>query len=487
MRYDPGTDTVCGPFSLVELGENPSSIMLQSSGTGFYTVDLQSAASYQRYSLSRFTLDLICSAGMTAAVLTDPCVCAGDYTELVFSVKNTGTVPLSALDVRIMDTETNAEVQTLHIDLDDPDLSLNSYRSQGAGYSMAGTSAMRRICGIYDSLNHDDWQITHTTTAGSTTRSVRTPMLMPGDTHSYQTKIQIPAGWRGGNSLIAQIVDVTGEPSLLNRQTSEALLLVGASQNRSAAQNGLTVRLGSDATRKIDTDAHDLMLSAQLLRLSGGDYVHITIRNRSGNTSSAVTPVLTSSFRGETLFSHEFVNTMGDDFGYAMDIPLSTLTRGRRLPELDLYVGSRSAQGYEDFADSDNHVHLPLVSQLCIAGQPRNVAASEGKEAVFSVTAAGGVEPYRYQWQRMTGANQWKSIAGANQDTWRIASVKEEHSGLTVRCVITDQFGDSVTSDSAMLSILPQTGDGSHLTLWLVLALLSLAALTAACCKKRSR
>ena len=447
LRYDPGTDTVCGPFNMVELSESPNSIKLQDSGTGFYSVDLQSSqGSYLRQSLSRFTFGPISSAGMTAAVLSDPCVSAGDYTELVFSVKNTGNVPLSAFDVEIIDTETDALVQTLHIDLDDPELSTNKYYFHGANYTITGTNALRRIGNMYDPLNQEEWTITDTTAAGRTVRSVRTDLLMPGDTHSYQTKIQIPADWKGGNTLIAQIVDVTGEPALNSRQTADGLLLIGAPQTG----NTPAVRLGSEATRGIDTDAHDLMLSAQLFQRSGEGYVHITIRNRSGNTSSFVTPVLTSTFRGETLFSHPFVNAMGDEFGYSMDIPLKTLTNGQCPPELDLYVSNAD---YEDFADSDNHVRLLLTVQLCIVDQPVSITATEGDEAVFSVTAAGGEKPYRYQWQRMTGVDQWENIPGADQDTYRIASVQPEQNGLTVRCVITDQLGDSVTSDPAALSV----------------------------------
>ena len=447
VRYDPGTDTVYGPFSLVELGECPNSIKLQDSGTGFYSVDLQSSqGSYLRQSLSRFTFGSISSAGMTAAALSDPCVSAGDYTELMFSVKNTGNVPLSAFDVEIIDTETDALVQTLHIDLDNPELSTNNYCFHGETYTITGKNALRRISSMYDPLNQEEWTITDTTAAGRTVRSVRTDLLMPGDTHSYQTKIQIPADWKGGNTLIAQIVDVTGEPALNSRQTADGLLLIGAPQTG----NTPAVRLGSEATKGIDTDAHDLMLSAQLFQRSGEDYVHITIRNRSGNTSSFVTPVLTSTFRGEALFSHPFVNAMGDEFGYSMDIPLKTLTNGQCPPELDLYVSNAD---YEDFADSDNHVRLLLTVQMCIIDQPVSITATKGDEAVFSVTAAGGEKPYRYQWQRMTGVDQWENIPGADQDTYRIASVQPEQNGLTVRCVITDQLGDSVTSDPAALSV----------------------------------
>ena len=450
VRYDPDTDTVYGPFSLVELGECPNSIKLQDSGTGFYSVDLKnSLGSYLRQSLSRFNFGFISSAEMTAAVLSDPCVSAGDYTELLFSVKNTGNVPLSAFNVKIIDTETGALVQTLHIDLDNPELSTNNYYFHGETYTITGTNALRRISSMYDPLNHESWEITSSTAAGSMVRSVRTDLLMPGDTHSYQTKIQIPANWKGKKTLIAQIVAVMGESALSSRQTAEKLLLIGAPQPGSVP----TERLGSEAVKEIDTDAHDLMLSAQLFRRNGEDYVHITIRNRSGNKNSDITPILTASYRDKILYSHTFRNPMGNDFGYSMDIPLQTLINGKSLPELDLYVSNAD---YEDFADSDNHVRLLLTVQLCIVDQPVSITATEGEEALFSVTAVGGAKPYRYQWQRMTGTNQWTDIPGADQDTYRIASVRLEQNGLTVRCVITDQLGNSVTSDPAALSVLPQ-------------------------------
>ena len=454
LRYDPGTDTVCGPFNMVELSERPNTIKLQDSGTGFYSVDLQSSqGSYLRQSLSRFTFDLISSAEMTAAVLSDPCVSAGDYTELVFSVKNTGNVPLSAFDVNIMDTETDALAQTLHIDLDDPELSTNKYYFHGANYTITGTNALRRISSMYDPLNHDGWEITAATAAGSTVRSVRTDLLMPGDTHSYQTKIQIPADWKGRKTLTAQIVAVTGESALSSRQTEEDLLLIGASQHGSTAQSAPTERLGSEAVKGIDTDAHDLMLSAQLFQRSGEDYVHITIRNRSGNNNSDVTPILSASYREKTLYSYTFRNPMGDDFGYSMDIPLQTLMNGQSLTELDLHVSNAD---YEDFADSDNHVRLLLAVQLCIVDQPVSITATEGEEAVFFVTVDGGAKPCRYQWQCKTRIDQWADIPGADQDTYRITSVRLKQNGLTVRCVITDQLGNSVTSDPAVLSVLPQ-------------------------------
>ncbi|MCF2683390.1 sortase B protein-sorting domain-containing protein [Faecalicatena contorta] len=130
-----------------------------------------------------------------------------------------------------------------------------------------------------------------------------------------------------------------------------------------------------------------------------------------------------------------------------------------------------------------------LSVQLCIVEQPASITATEGKNAIFSVAAVGGEKPYSYRWQSMTGTDQWTDIPGADKDTYSIESVQLEQNGLTVRCVITDQLGYSVTSDSAVLSVqakqaansdtlnndteTPQTGDNSHMALWIALLFVS--------------
>ena len=130
---------------------------------------------------------------------------------------------------------------------------------------------------------------------------------------------------------------------------------------------------------------------------------------------------------------------------------------------------------------------LPQIVQLFIVDQPVNISASEGDEAVFSVAVDGGEKPYRYQWQRMTGADQWENIPDADQNTYRIASVQLEQDGLTVRCVITDQSGNSVISDPAELSVLRQPQARSQLMLWLLLAISFVAVLAIVFYRKRSK
>ena len=181
VRYDPDTDTICDPFTLVQLGESPSSVKLQDSGTGFYAVDLGNKnGSYVRQSLTKFTYQLVMSAELQAAVPNDPCVCAGDYIDLILSVRNTGNLPLSGLNVAVK--KGSQVIQTLHIDCTQPQESTNLFFAANGNLAaeQKGVYTIRRVDGMYDALNGDSWNITSTNSNGVTTqRNVRTTLLMP--------------------------------------------------------------------------------------------------------------------------------------------------------------------------------------------------------------------------------------------------------------------------------------------------------------------
>lgn len=490
VRYDPDTDTICDPFTLVQLGESPSSVKLQDTGTGFYAVDLGNKnGSYMRQSMTQFTYQLVMSAELQTAVPNDPCVCAGDYIDLILSVRNTGNLPLSGLNVAVK--KGGQVIQTLHIDCTQPQESTNLFFAANGNLAaeQKGVYTIRRVDGMYDALNGDSWNITSTNSNGVTTqRNVRTTLLMPGDTQSYKAKLLIPADWDGKVDLTAEIIQTVGAKqfgALLTengRPLSNALALTTDATN----DDPVLMRLSQkNAHQLVDTDSHDLMLSAQLFNREDETYVRVSILNRSGNTGSSVVPTLTSTYNGQTLFSHTFRNAMEDDYGYSMDIPLQTLTAGRRLDELDLNVSSKA--NYEEFADGDNHVRLFLFPKLYIAQQPESLNLVEKQDALFVAAAAGGERPYRYQWQKLNAEGRWVDLPGANQNSYQLAKVTLAQSGLTLRCVVTDEAGDSVTSDSAVLSVfsLPQTGDETQPALWMLLAVASAALIALLCFRRR--
>lgn len=487
VRYDPDTDTICDPFTLVQLGESPSSVKLQDSGAGFYAVDLGNEhGSYLRQSLTYFTYRLVMSAELQAAVPNDPCVCAGDYIDLILSVRNTGNLPLSGLDVKVK--KGDQVIQTLHINCAQPQESTNLFFATNGNLAaeQKGVYTIRRVDGMYDALNGDSWNITSTNSNGVTTqRNVRTTLLMPGDTQSYKAKLLIPADWDGKVDLTAEIVQTVGVKQFGALLTENGRPLSNTLVLTTDATNDDPVLMRLTPKKLVNTNSHDLMLSAQLFNREGETYVRVSILNRSGNTGSIVVPTLTSSYNGQTLFSHTFRNAMEDDYGYSMDIPLQTLTAGRRLDELDLNVSSKA--DYAEFADADNHVRLSLFPKLYIAQQPESLNLVEKQDALFVVSADGGQRPYRYQWQKLNAEGRWVDLPGANQDSYQLSKVTLAQSGLTLRCVVTDGAGDSVTSDSAVLSVfsLPQTGDETQPALWMLLAVASAALIALLCFRRR--
>ena len=487
VRYDPDTDTICDPFTLVQLGESPSSVKLQDSGTGFYAVDLGNKnGSYLRQSLTKFTYQLVMSAELQAAVPNDPCVCAGDYIDLILSVRNTGNLPLSGLNVAVK--KGDQVIQTLHIDCTQPQESTNLFFATNGNLAaeQKGVYTIRRVDGMYDALNGDSWNITSTNSNGVTTqRNVRTTLLMPGDTQSYKAKLLIPADWDGKVDLTAEIIQTVGAKQFGALLTENGRPLSNALVLTTDATNDDPVLMRLTPKKLVNTNSHDLMLSAQLFNREGETYVRVSILNRSGNTGSRVVPTLTSSYNGQTLFSHTFQNAMEDDYGYSMDIPLQTLTAGRRLDELDLNVSSK--EDYAEFADADNHVRLSLFPKLYIAQQPESLNLVEKQDALFVVSADGGQRPYRYQWQKLNAEGRWVDLPGANQNSYQLSKVTLAQSGLTLRCVVTDGAGDSVTSDSAVLSVfsLPQTGDETQPALWMLLAVASAALIALLCFRRR--
>ena len=486
VRYDPDTDTICDPFTLVQLGESPSSVKLQDTGTGFYAVDLGNKnGSYLRQSLTKFTYQLVMSAELQAAVPNDPCVCAGDYIDLILSVRNTGNLPLSELNVEVK--KGSQVIQTLHINCAQPQESTNEFlAANGSTIERKGLYTIRRVDGMYDALNGESWNITSTNSNGVTTqRNVRTTLLMPGDTQSYKAKLLIPADWDGKVDLTAEIIQTVGAKQFGALLTENGRPLSSALALTTDATNDDSVLMRLTPKKLVNTNSHDLMLSAQLFNREGETYVRVSILNRSGNTGSRVVPTLTSSYNGQTLFSHTFRNAMEDDYGYSMDIPLQTLTAGRRLDELDLNVSSKA--DYAEFADADNHVRLSLFPKLYIAQQPESLNLVEKQDALFVVSADGGHRPYRYQWQKLNAEGRWVNLPGANQDSYPLAKVTLAQSGLTLRCVVTDDAGDSVTSDSAVLSVfsLPQTGDRTQPALWMLLAVASAALIALLCFRRR--
>ncbi|NLZ37173.1 MAG: S-layer homology domain-containing protein [Clostridiales bacterium] len=93
--------------------------------------------------------------------------------------------------------------------------------------------------------------------------------------------------------------------------------------------------------------------------------------------------------------------------------------------------------------------------------QPESIVATAGQTVSFSVIVTGGAAPYKYFWQYMTDNDSvWQSsIPGAVSGQVFVITVNEDmiNTNYRVRCVVTDEKGDTVYSDTAYINRNPTT------------------------------
>ncbi len=96
------------------------------------------------------------------------------------------------------------------------------------------------------------------------------------------------------------------------------------------------------------------------------------------------------------------------------------------------------------------HMAVPEGYELRITGQPQSVVTARGKTARATVAAEG--DGLKYQWYgRDPGQTEfWKSSIKTN--TYSVTMIPAK-SGREIYCVITDRYGNSVTSDTVTLTM----------------------------------
>ncbi len=104
---------------------------------------------------------------------------------------------------------------------------------------------------------------------------------------------------------------------------------------------------------------------------------------------------------------------------------------------------------------TSNAATLTVTEPLTITKQPVNAAAEAGKSVTFSVTATG--EGLTYQWQyknanALTWSNSGAVVAKTANMTFTVGTDKSLN-GRQYRCVVKDQYGSSVTSNAATLTV----------------------------------
>ena len=111
-------------------------------------------------------------------------------------------------------------------------------------------------------------------------------------------------------------------------------------------------------------------------------------------------------------------------------------------------------------APTEAPTEKPTVApvELKITSQPQDVMVKAGTTANFNIKAQG--EGLKYQWQvSSSNGERWgnTSLAG-NKTTTLTLTAAANYDGRLYRCIVTDKYGKTVTSNAAKLSFSSTTG-----------------------------
>ena len=96
---------------------------------------------------------------------------------------------------------------------------------------------------------------------------------------------------------------------------------------------------------------------------------------------------------------------------------------------------------------------IPILepTELAISTQPADYTGPAGTTAIFVLVAAG--DDLTYQWQCCKGSSWTNATQASARSTTLRVSISDNRDGWKYRCIVTDEYGNSVTSDEATLNV----------------------------------
>lgn len=474
----------------------------------------------------------------------------GDTLDLLFSVMNTGNVPLSKFTLRAYGEDASGnqiDISSLNISLKDPDTSAVVQKVGSEVVNHVGNAAVSPFDDAADTKGL--WFVN----SGASYQTYETDLLMPEDSHNYRASFTIPTDFKHARYTIHLAVDSLSAEAYQRKDSelydaaflnpsgspislSSSDLLASASSDDEPVPVTVTALLqespasdigGEDLSGElvpvtltaeggaasgsgallsassapalplasstlpdralIPTDAVDLTINARYAFAGDEKMVHIVIRNESSEPVDQL--VLTAYVDEKKSWQSTFDPSLSlnELDTISMDLPMSKLTAGKDGRYLNLSIQGRTSDAFPvDNADS-----MLIANPFTIILHPEDQTVQAGQTATFRVKATGGTLPYTYQWQVSTGRDgPWTDIAGAVGDTLTLTNRQMKDSGLFYRAVVTDAEGRVLYSNPALLLVtkVPLTGDRGFPAGWIALAMLSAAgALLTFRAKKRRR
>ena len=122
-----------------------------------------------------------------------------------------------------------------------------------------------------------------------------------------------------------------------------------------------------------------------------------------------------------------------------------------QLNSIDVYSTEDPGTSYTMSDVFGSNVTIHCRTALKITSQPKDYSGIAGETATFKVTAKG--DALSYQWQYYS-KGKWVDSSELGAKTARVyADITNSRNGLKYRCVVTDIYGNTVTSQAAKIIV----------------------------------
>ncbi len=481
------------------------SLLLTSSGnegTGYYAIS-ENNEDVSESSVYSFPFRFVASMDLDGVTLEGDLLHRGENDIIVIRVMNTGNMALHSFSLSeyLLEGNDATKVLTAHCDTLSPDNCYLHLEGDDESLNIEGPEAIWRAEPPLTTLTQHYWetkQVTRTFSGPDSwsdyeqTVSLDSAEILPGQVGFFYMVVHTPSDWENKKEIRFEVEDFSasrnqlrslaqqnGLPVPLNASEDQDVTWTrGPRRNRAASSGGMyTAMSGTPQHATLNYDLDNLVVKHRVyVTPSGERRLSFTLNNDAADYATlrlycevyldgSETPIYMDLPYDPNATSHEKSHTF--------DMPVSALANGTNAKKARVSI--RGIDSTEmGHLDNTFEVMLGDRSPLKIIVHPQSRSALAGETVTMTVKAAGGNPPYSYQWQEYMGDSLgWQNIAGANEATLTLKNVTKGMNGRKYRCVVTDRNLDSVTSDTAILtvrdSLLP-TGDASQPVLILLAA-----------------
>lgn len=519
-------------------------------------------------SLFNFPVQLTTSAIIDAAVPQELAIKPGDFEDMALGIMNDGNTGLVTMDVAMYEVDPTTDktgdmpVGVVHINALNSDLNKLTLPGKKTDLSdgkvvQTGKKAAFRLLDFGYTSRQSDYVLKREKklygfTLGSTIKPdpvqdvdptdpkyVTNSILLPGSKGAFTAVYKIPDSWEGKKKLRMMVVGTDIVSNLARAMARSAgLTAEGVSSNdagsavlhyelnpdtgklelqmppqangelRSAVESGIIANEMEPSWTDVTAIMQDLNIRHREYEgHDGQEWIDITIRNAAASRQgNKLVCAVYLDYSEEPYYVQlpYYENATASRRTQNISLPISALVENPEEHSIARVVIKLVDQAERASIDNEFYLTLGGTTTFRITEQPRDITSRAGEKVSFSVTVAGGTQPYRYQWQVFMDG-KWVNV-GENSNALLLPEVKAEWDGRKARCIISDggreikldkkgnpiikpeDEGHILISDEAVLHVAeaPDTGDHSNLPMYLIVALIALAALVVLRRKQRT-